>query len=832
MENNYMWRFFLKSNKVIPIISTLFILPGFSEEMIRPCLFEVEIDQCALHSSDLQNSGYVGEKKPLCEKATKQANSADRLIELKKQLIEKEKQLIIKKRELAEKERQLNERENELLKREEERQDFLSAKADLQLYAQADEQDDQYSLQPPPPPSPEKKTSQPAAKVKQEQPRKCLSPFRTYHVGLRHTEARGIGYKHGYTTLEGFGIYDRNATLMPFFDLRGHVFDDGKFAGNVGIGARSYISWLDHVAGIYLYYDVRQRIHRLLPQQLSPGVELLGKRMEYRMNGYFPVGEDESRGYDFKFDGFEGHHIVVKGKQKRIMTGGDAEIGAHITQSTKYDIYGGGGPYYFTASDRSAWGGKVRLLARYKQYVSLEASYSYDHLFKSIVQGTIALNMPFGNKIRRKGKSCTDHVNLALGRAAFSPHRFEIPVVKKVTKEEKATNIATGKPWKVWFVDNTSSSSGTFESPFPTLAQAQNASSKNNMIYVFPGNGTTAGMDTGITLKKGQKFLGAGLSHKIKTEQGKILIPAFSSRTPTITNAGSIVTLASHNEVSGFNLIVTQTGSNAIDGTQGIQSTNINHNAILGSTVAYTGINVIGGGKLSVEKNFITGLQNINSFDLGIHIRNLDQTNIDIDVSKNFVSGFFRGIRVIPLTNPTTSMGTVNISKNFVESYQQFGIEYSTGMVNSTIKVTKNFVLNDIGGAVCRSIAIILNQQPNPGTVFVTKNNIVDTTTNAASTSILTEINEAEVNFARIFIKDNNMLVGPLPGSVGLLVTDLPGNIICESVERNIATLQTPGTTFGLQAIGGGEIIFDEFEDNVFPNMSIIGNVSFDESCQ
>ncbi len=814
-----MSQFFVKIKRLIPLISILLIIPGFSEEM-----------------------------KPLCEKATKAADDKEKLVALKKQLIEKEKELVRRNRVLVEKEKELLKKEKELQHhlnaQNEQPRDELQAALPLnelfdenQLYAQADDQDDKDSLQPelsPVPPPVEKKTPQPAPKVANDKSEKCRSPFQTMHVGVRHTEARGVGYKHGYTTLEGFGIYDAHTSLMPFVDLRAHVFDNGDFAGNVGIGARSYLSSIDYVLGAYLYYDIRQRTHRLLPQQLSPGIELLGDRFEYRMNGYFPVGSDESRTHGFKFVEFDEHSIIVKGKQHRTMTGGDAEIGAHLTQSTKYDIYAGVGPYYFTASDRSAWGGKARLLGRFKQYVSLEASYSYDHLFKNIVQGTIALNLPLGNKIRRKGKNCSTQVNLALGRADFAPYRFEIPVVKKFMKKEKAVNPASGEPWKVWFVDNTSSSSGTFESPFPTLVQAQNASSKYNMIYVFPGDGTTTGMNTGITLKNGQKFLGAGLSHKINTTHGKITIPAYASRTPNITNRGSIVTLASGNEVSGFNLIVTTNGSNAIDGTKGIQWANINHNSIFGSAISYTGVNLAGGGHFSVNKNVVLGLINPGeaNFPNGILIQNFDQDDIDIDVSKNFVSGFFRGINVTPFPNPTSSMGTVDIHHNFVRSFEQFGIEYSTGMVDSTMRIRDNTILNDTGGAACRSIAVILNQQPNTGTMYVTNNNITDTTTAAASTSILAQINNSRVDFSRMILSDNTMLVGPVPGSFGILMNDLPENTICASFIGNIATLQTPGTTSGLTVMGGGVINIVEFEDNVFPNQVFTGNVNFVESCE
>ena len=326
------------------------------------------------------------------------------------------------------------------------------------------------------------------------------------------------------------------ASFMPFFDIRGHVFNDGKWAGNVGIGERTLLESIDHTFGSYLYYDVRRVGHGLTVNQLSPGIELVGERMEYRINGYFPVGKHKSREYGFKFDKFSGHSIILKGKQQQAMMGGDAEVGVHITQSTRYDVYAGAGPYYFHSSNASAWGGKVRLLGRYKEYVTLEVAYSYDHLFRNVVQGSLAFTLPFGRKLQRCGKCCPQTDNLLLSRAAFAPSRFEIPVVKRVNKREKAINPVTGDPWVVWFVNNTSHSAGTFESPFPTLLQAQNASSPNQMIYVFPGDGTTNGMNAGITLQDGQSFFGSGINQQFATTKGTKTIPAMSSSNPSITN--------------------------------------------------------------------------------------------------------------------------------------------------------------------------------------------------------------------------------------------------------------------------------------------------------
>ncbi len=469
--------------------------------------------------------------------------------------------------------------------------------------------------------------------------------FHVMHAGLRHTEARGVGYQEGYTTLEGFGIYNANTSFMPFIDLRGHVFDNGKFGGNVGVGGRSLLCSIGHVLGYYLYYDVRQDRHHLTPQQLSPGIELLGNRMEYRMNGYFPIGNQKSHKYHFDFDSFKGHHVILKAKQRDVMIGGDAEVGAHLTQSTKYDLYAGVGPYYFSSPHASSWGGKTRLLGRYKEYIALEASYSYDHLFRSVVQGTIAFNFPFGKRLQSRGKECSSQTNLALSRAAFAPYRFEIPVVKKVTRREKAINPATGNPWQVWFVDNTSSSAGSIESPFPTLVQAQNASSPWDAIYVFPGNGTTQGMDAGIVLQDGQKLFGSGISQVFPTTQGSITVPAQSKTFPNITNAilnTSGVNLGNDCEVSGLYISNTN-GGNGINGGDpsvlptflGITNTYIHDNIFTNCTVTNGAISLHNcQGNLMIENNTI---DTVTIGSLGGLISGINIFNFHLPVTSSVV---------------------------------------------------------------------------------------------------------------------------------------------------------------------------------------------------
>lgn len=61
-------------------------------------------------------------------------------------------------------------------------------------------------------------------------------------LSIRHIEGGGIGYSQGYTTLEGFFAPNpEGLPLMPFLDLRGHVFNNGKMAANGGLGLRGIL---------------------------------------------------------------------------------------------------------------------------------------------------------------------------------------------------------------------------------------------------------------------------------------------------------------------------------------------------------------------------------------------------------------------------------------------------------------------------------------------------------------------------------------------------------------------------------------------------------------
>jgi hypothetical protein len=651
------------------------------------------------------------------------------------------------------------------------------------------------------------------------------SPSHRSSVGLRFNELKGIGYKKGYTTVESFNLFGLSPSFMPWLDLRGHVFNDGKLAGNIGIGGRSLFSSINHMLGAFLYYDVRGA-HRLTVNQLSPGLELLGKTMEYRLNGYFPVGKHQSSLYDRQFDTFKNHTIWLKTKQKQAMRGFDAEIGAHLAERPSYDIYLGAGPYHFNSSRASGWGGKLRLLGRYKDIFSLQAAYSYDRLFGSIIQGEAAIRYTFGGKF--KDKKLSKNGKTVLLRARFAPSRLEIPVIKTVRRHEKAINPATHQPWQVWFVDNTSHSLGTYESPFPTLLDAQTASGPNDMIYVFPGNGSTTGMNAGITLKNGQQLLGSGIRQSISTTKGPIKIPAHSSGRPLIANlGGNVITLANQNQVSGLDLQVSVLNSTGIEGSSGIQDTLIQNNTITGSVV-HQGIHVVGSGTFTIMNNQLAGPITATDFR-GIRLGALNGASSVIGVSYNQVNGYNIGITVGPSSNPNTATVDAVVQGNSVSNFFDDGIFYLTGVALSGVRITGNTVLNNAG---TNGIFVSVNLSPDSGSAIVDNNQIITTNTAANTTGLNVEINLPTTTKLTTQISNNSITNGSGAGSLGVRVHTVAGGQICASIVGNTVTKTAGGTnSFSIGTTGTGVVNITDFQDNIGSDISISGNVNLVSSC-
>lgn len=231
------------------------------------------------------------------------------------------------------------------------------------------------------------------------------------HISASHTEGKGLGYSKGYSSLDLFLSQPfRQKTVVPFMDLRGHIFNDGKYAANAGLGLRWLNRCYRQVWGVNWFYDYLQTSHRPY-NQVSMGLEALGEVWEGRINGYLPVGQKRTPLLAFNYESLL--PFLVIGKEQFAMKGIDSEVGYHFCRTKYFDLYTGLGPYYYWGSSaatenafrrahKHAVGGRLSARLSFMQYVTLEGVTTYDNRFKWTGQGTIALTLPFNFTFRFK----------------------------------------------------------------------------------------------------------------------------------------------------------------------------------------------------------------------------------------------------------------------------------------------------------------------------------------------------------------------------------------------------------------------------------------------
>ena len=497
----------------------------------------------------------------------------------------------------------------------------------------------------------------------------CQSEHALNRTSIRHIESKGLGYSDGYTTLEGFFVplSTLNTRWVPFIDVRGHLFNNGKPAANGGLGLR-YVD--SRIWGGNVYYDFRKTSHHTY-NQISFGLESLGRYLDYRVNGYFPLGSHKGSLGSPNFDSFSGNSIYIARKQELALKGGNAEVGVHIAKVKGIDFYSALGPYYFGNDRQHTFGGEFRLGMDVRSILRIEGNMSYDHLFGWIGQGQISLSYAFTPKaISRTPKkgSCSSNT-FVRDRAFQRVDKQEVVVVTTQKKKSVAINSATGLPYVVWFVDNTSHSQGTYESPFNTLADAESASHANDIIAILPGDGTDRGMDKGIFLKANQKLWGMGTVHDLQTSVGSIQIKPVASGLPVISNSGANWVVGAdfggeiaglrimeansngasiYGQVSGHyliknNVISTLAGGACICLSGASEGIIVNNTCLGGDNSRTAGILLDGiSGKFFVGYNFFSGIDGKSGLALPIvmgDVYRYDVVGNNIDLSANTLEG-------------------------------------------------------------------------------------------------------------------------------------------------------------------------------------------------
>ncbi len=443
---------------------------------------------------------------------------------------------------------------------------------------------------------PQKEDTPPASAPEQAQI--CEPAVHSDMIYFKHIEGKGVGYQEGYSTFGAFITpFSRFSQVLPFLDLRGHVFNHTwKFAANAGAGVK-YLSDSAWVFGAAAYYDYRQT-NKSHYNQASLSFEFLFNRWEIRGNGYLPfAGKTHTKRHSevatYQFDHFAGHNLyynTVLNVHKRIeyvMKGIDGEVGFHLMKPKQdYTLYLGVGPYYYHSPrhiHKHAFGGQARLQARITPYLTVQVSDSWDNLFHNRVQGEISVNIPFGGKILKKNGQfdvpCKDVLSMQ-ARMVQPMHRNEIIVADKhkehyyKTLDPIAESIYGGL-LNFIFVNESAPSggNGTFENPFNNINTAFTGTDPGDVFYIYGG---TYDISSSLTTQDYQMVLGGSIIEYVpiqvsSTTTGSVAIPPLSGSMPVITNpstelVGLLLIDGDQNVVSGLNF----TSDNLYGDTAGI----------------------------------------------------------------------------------------------------------------------------------------------------------------------------------------------------------------------------------------------------------------------
>ncbi len=272
---------------------------------------------------------------------------------------------------------------------------------------------------------PAQKSNAPIAYSSDSKPNLYPIPKR---IDVRHNQGFNQRSNFGtdYTTVAMLLASDYvQGSVMPMIDLRAHHFDNNRYAANVGVGGR-YIPHTDtfcELLGFNAYYDYRQGVQGHY-NQVGLGIEVLGKRWEFRANAYFPIGIKRHK-TKCEFRDFSGGFFAVNRRCEFTAYGYNAEVGYYPINGHTFSLYTAIGPYYLLRRcEHDTLGGLARARAQYRDYLALEGRVSYDPVFKTVYQLIVLFRLPLYQIFTQKNRKTPCGM---FERQVYQPvERFEI----------------------------------------------------------------------------------------------------------------------------------------------------------------------------------------------------------------------------------------------------------------------------------------------------------------------------------------------------------------------------------------------------------------------
>jgi hypothetical protein len=491
-------------------------------------------------------------------------------------------------------------------------------------------------------------------------------------VGVQH-RSQGYGYDSGYTSFDSFvPVYQSDFSLLTAFQGNLIVDNYGDVGLNLGLLQRQYFDSWDRIVGINSFYTFRKQGGNDF-NQIGFGVETLGNRLDWRLNGYIPLGDD----FEIPTSGggvtdalFQGRSLLVNFIADKPLTGFDSEIGGTIPSTLEMfrafiGFYNFNGDY-----SRHAFGVQGRLEARLQDFGVITLAVTNDAVFDTNVVVGAGFYLP-GTKPRGTPNT------RAAGRMAESVIRNDnIVIDRSATTEPVPARWRDGTLIDVVHVDSNAvgPATGSLAFPVDSLAAAQAAGRQGSLIFV---RANSAFNGEGITLQQQQALLGEGIDHQIDSLYGSFLLPTVTPpedivAVPVIQNSpGNAVTMADSTQVSGFRI------SNP------------------------TGYGVFGNNLTDV----VVDRLNISSAGLdGIRLTSVDG---DVRVTDNFITSN-AGAGVTITTSVAETQNEFVISDNTVLGQPGIGIDFTAlGQSTNELVMERNLVRVSLGPLDNRVLPLI-----------------------------------------------------------------------------------------------------------------------------
>lgn len=523
-------------------------------------------------------------------------------------------------------------------------------------------------------------------------------------ISGKYSSMRSLG------ELELFVPLAQSRNTLLFADVRGMVDTEGSKEGNFGLGLRHIIN--DRVIiGGYGFYDRRRSSNNFNYNEITLGTEIMTEKFDLRFNYYGAnnnfreinrTSNTVVTGTDIALSGdpyLYGNTVWSGGLLEHTTTtnifgetaldGWDIEAGAELFRGLR--AFGG---YYKFSSPESdeVTGPKARLEWNIgdsfnkdtKWKISLNAEITDDKVRGTNTWGGIRLRIPFGSKHTKSSS------NSRLMNRMTETIRRDVDVVTGASQNAEVSVSHTDTTTQLsdanmnyWFVDNTASGSddGSFENPFDTLKEAEAASSENDIIFVYAGDGTSTGYHNGFVMQNSQSLIGEYMG---LTWDDTTLIAEGDRPSITHTQTDSIIIeLANANTISGLSLNGNNISNVGINSVSGTGYYNIENNIItqlIGDGLSFNSPEQI---EITLRGNTITNNQ-------GTGLKIFDGENIELDVIENDISNNnHNGIRL-----DTIRSVVINLEYNRINDNGLYGF-MSWGSRDIRISASKNLINNN-----------------------------------------------------------------------------------------------------------------------------------------